>query len=230
MQRPAALTVLSALALAACGGSSASTSPRGDTGGAVEGGVAESGGPGTTSPMGGNGSDAGTDAAAPPPKGAPLASMGTLVVLGDSISQGGGQPPFYYDLLLSNDDTTYPAWAGKDVRTKYGANVMMVNNAVAGAVSQDLPDPGHGAPVVAAGTGGRGHHHGRQRHADQHRRHSPGRRPERSHAVRRQPRQRAHSAHHAGPLRRRRRSARLRGGHLRSQRRLRETSRPAPTR
>jgi lysophospholipase L1-like esterase len=139
MQRPAAFTVLSALALAACGGSSSSTSPR-DTGGGVEAGVAESGGPGTTNPLtSDSGSDAGTDAAPSPPKSAPLTSMGTLVVLGDSISQGGGQPPFYYNLLLSNDDTTYPEWAGKDVRTKYGANVMMVDNAVVGAVSQDLP-------------------------------------------------------------------------------------------
>jgi lysophospholipase L1-like esterase len=123
--------------------------------------VVDSGSTGTTGPRGGDdagsstGSDAGTgttaDAGVPPPTSAPLTSLGTLVVLGDSISQGGGQPPFYYNLLLSNDDTTYPEWKGMDLKTKYGASVMMVDDAVAGAVSSDLPTQVIGLPSSLPG-------------------------------------------------------------------------------
>jgi lysophospholipase L1-like esterase len=141
MLRTPTLVVLASLAVAACGGSSKApednggTAPDSGQSATVEAGALDSGGTGKTA---GDAGTAGTDAGSPPTA-TPLTAVGTLVVLGDSISQGGGQPPFYYNLLLSNDDTTYPEWTGKDLRTKYGANVMMVNNAVAGAVSSDLP-------------------------------------------------------------------------------------------
>lgn len=63
----------------------------------------------------------------------------TYVILGDSISDGGGEGPFFYDLLAANDDTAYPDWHGKDLRTRYGidaAHVVKVSKG--GAVSADL--------------------------------------------------------------------------------------------
>ena len=53
--------------------------------------------------------------------------------LGDSISAGGGEGPFFYDLLVANDDTTYPAWHGKDLQTRYGIGKIKVNTAATGA-------------------------------------------------------------------------------------------------
>lgn len=52
----------------------------------------------------------------PPP--APLDRVASLVVLGDSISDGGGGGPRYYRLLERNDDALYPEWAGRDLRTR----------------------------------------------------------------------------------------------------------------
>lgn len=54
-----------------------------------------------------------------------LAELGALVVLGDSISDGGGQPPFYYDLLRV------------DLEAKYGP-IMYKNNAQSGSETKAL--------------------------------------------------------------------------------------------
>lgn len=52
------------------------------------------------------GGDAATNAdSGSPPQG--LQSVGSLVVLGDSMSDGGGQPPFYYNLLRADLDKLY---------------------------------------------------------------------------------------------------------------------------
>jgi hypothetical protein len=54
-----------------------------------------------------------------------LSLVGSLVVLGDAIGDGGGAGPFYYDLLR------------KDLDTKYGV-VAYVNNAAAGSRTNNL--------------------------------------------------------------------------------------------
>lgn len=54
-----------------------------------------------------------------------LAALGTLVVLGDSISDGGGVPPFYYDLLK------------QDLSAKYGG-IQYHNNAQSGSETSAL--------------------------------------------------------------------------------------------
>lgn len=161
--RPApALTLLVSLVIAACGGSASSTSDQGNGGGGgstdgghgpgVEGGVAESGsGSGSGSSSGGGTDGGGTKGEGGSPTMGPLADMKTLVVLGDSISMGGGMAPFYYDLLAANDDTMYPGWKGMDLKTKYGAGLMVVNNAKAGAVSADLPGQVTGLPASLPG-------------------------------------------------------------------------------
>ncbi len=81
--------------------------------------------------------DAGADAAADTGPSGP--AYATYVILGDSISDGGGQGPFFYDFLVANDDTLYPDWHGKDLTTRYGIDAShVVKASKAGAVSADL--------------------------------------------------------------------------------------------
>ena len=51
------------------------------------------------------GTDASSGDDAQAPQG--LSTLGSLVVLGDSMSDGGGQPPFYYNLLRADLDKLY---------------------------------------------------------------------------------------------------------------------------
>jgi lysophospholipase L1-like esterase len=116
------------LAAAACGsdGSTASTGSGG--------GTTSTSATGATTSTTGTGSGGGTSTGAG--GGGPSVAYKTYVTLGDSISDKGGQPPFFYDVLFSNDDATYPEWMGKDLKTKYG--LKFVPGAKAGAVSGDL--------------------------------------------------------------------------------------------
>lgn len=97
----------------------------------------------TTSGAGGAGAGGGDGGA--PPQG--LTSLGALVVLGDSISDGGGQSPFYYDMLKN------------DLGSKYG-NIAYHNKAQSGSKTgalvgqiDDLPGtlPGPVAVVITSG-------------------------------------------------------------------------------
>src|SRR5438552_1099667 len=67
-----------------------------------------------------------------------LATLGTLVVLGDSISDGGGQPPFYYELLKT------------DLITKYG-QIAYHNNAQSGSKTDALVGQIKGLPGTLPG-------------------------------------------------------------------------------
>lgn len=62
----------------------------------------------------------------------------THVILGDSISDGGGQAPFYYDLLDKNDDTKWPDAVGKDFSALYGSDIKVVKVSRGGAKGQNL--------------------------------------------------------------------------------------------
>ena len=95
----------------AAGGTSAGGSAGASSGGTSAGG---SGGSGT----GGSGTGGGAGAAA-------LPTLGSLVVLGDSMSDGGGIGPFYYNLLQ------------QDLKTKYGA-INYKNNAQSGSKTSAL--------------------------------------------------------------------------------------------
>jgi lysophospholipase L1-like esterase len=93
------------------------------------GGGAGSGGGGGTGGSGGGGGG-----------GMLPSAFGTYIEIGDSISDKGGSPttaPYYYDLLFSNDNTTYPRWAGLDLKTKFGVQ-NHVHAAVAGSQTKDL--------------------------------------------------------------------------------------------
>ncbi len=46
-------------------------------------------------------------------------SYRTHVILGDSISDRGGEAPYYYDLLDKNDDARWPTDKGRDFATRY---------------------------------------------------------------------------------------------------------------
>ena len=86
-------------------------------------------------------SDAGDDAA---PPATANAKIGTYIALGDSISDRGGVAPFFYELLLKNDDATYPAWSGKDLSTRY-PGIQYVHGAIAGSVTGPYTDRTAGA-------------------------------------------------------------------------------------
>ena len=88
----------------------------------------ESGDASTTSP---GTSDGGDDTTTGGPDGLP--SLGSLVVLGDSISDGGGQPPYYYALLRDDLDAYY-------------GGIEYVNNAESGSETGDLLGQVNGLP------------------------------------------------------------------------------------
>ncbi len=156
--------VLALVASAACGGSAApSNADNGPSSGSSSGGGGSSGGSGgghgdagnsgsssSGSSSGGSSSSSGGDAGSTQGP-TPMTEAKSLVVIGDSISHGGGEAPYYYDLLTSNDDAMYPEWSGKDLKTRYGAGLMVVNAAVPGAVSADLPGQVTGLPSSLPG-------------------------------------------------------------------------------
>lgn len=119
---------------ASSGGQGGSGQGGGGTGGSASGtGGMGSGGMGSGGSGGGN------------PKG--LASLKTLVVLGDSISDGGGQSPFYYNLLRTDLEAKYGSLAyyrKAQSGSKTGALVNQI---------QSLPGsmPGPVAVVITSG-------------------------------------------------------------------------------
>jgi lysophospholipase L1-like esterase len=83
----------------------------------------------------------------------PLPALGklTLVVnLGDSIAAGQGVAKSYADLLMSNDDTSYPAFKGKDLTSKY-PGLKIADLAYGGATSVGLVNQATKAPANPQG-------------------------------------------------------------------------------
>jgi lysophospholipase L1-like esterase len=68
------------------------------------------------------------------------AAIGTYIPLGDSISDLGGTGPFFYDLLLHNDDTTYPALSGHDLATRF-PGITYDHRALAGSITDNYANP-----------------------------------------------------------------------------------------
>ena len=119
----------SVLALAACGSGSSNSIVPGSDGG--------TGGDLANLASGADLATTRTDMAAPPKTALPTA-FGSYIELGDSISDGGGEPPFFYNLLFSNDDVNYPTWSGLDLKTRFNVQ-QHVHGAVAGAQTKDVP-------------------------------------------------------------------------------------------
>lgn len=134
----------SGLLLVACGGST-SSSASGTPAANADAGSGSQGGDGAAA-----GDDGGSPAPAPaPPSGASMTSIGTYIVLGDSISDRGGAGPFFYDLLYENDDATYPTWKGHDLATRF-PGIQYVHAAVAGSITGAYGDAlTAGAPLLS---------------------------------------------------------------------------------
>lgn len=141
--------------LAACDGSDDSGSSADGTDAAssdVDGGAidpTEDGGNGSTdaSSQGdasqtadaGEDADAGIDAGPPPNERCPAQKHATVVFVGDSITAGAGQAPFYRTLLTKNDDTKYPAWKGKDLPTCWQLEGKAIINVSKGGAVATVP-------------------------------------------------------------------------------------------
>ncbi len=70
---------------------------------------------------------------------------GAVVFLGDSISDGGGQAPFFYNLLVRNDDALFPSWRGRDLATRY-PGIRVVHSAMSGSTTAGLVGQVRGLP------------------------------------------------------------------------------------
>lgn len=120
------LVAFSSLALVACSSSADAGAPPGDDGGATA----------DTTPTG-DSSPAGT-------------AYKTYVILGDSISDRGGEGPFFYDLLSQNDDAKWPAAHGLDLQTRY-PGIHVVKASKAGATTNGLVTQIAGLPTALDG-------------------------------------------------------------------------------
>jgi lysophospholipase L1-like esterase len=110
------------------GGGPSSSSAGGSGGDAATGSGASTSGSGG----GSSGSGAGT------PGGLP--ELGTLVVLGDSISDGGGVAPFYYDVLLSQLEAHYGGPIAYENHARAGSTTMALAAEIA-ELPAELPGP-----------------------------------------------------------------------------------------
>jgi lysophospholipase L1-like esterase len=158
LRSPLAFLALAlSISLAACGGGSSDTG----SGGGGEGTTTGTGGTtgstsegGASTGTGGTGTTTTTSTSTTTSTGTSnpgLSDVGSLVILGDSISDGGGVPPYYYNLLVNNDGAKYPEWAGKDLKTRYGSSLQVVKASKAGAVSSGLPGQVSGLPSSLPG-------------------------------------------------------------------------------
>ena len=136
----------SALALAACGSDSTTAATSAASGGTMAGAGGDFAGSSGVTTSTGEGTTTGAGGSAPA-----VPAYKSYVILGDSISDHGGVGPFFYDLLATNNDAAYPSWQGKDLKTKFGQDLMVVSNAKGGAVSKNLPAQVSALPMSLPG-------------------------------------------------------------------------------
>jgi lysophospholipase L1-like esterase len=134
------------------GGPSTQRSTAGDGGAGTasgSGGATQAGAGGATSATSATSSDGATTGAGSTTGGSNgLPTLGTLVVLGDSISDGGGQGPFYYDVLRQKLEAHYGQIAYQN-RAESGSKT----GALGGQIG-DLPNQLPGPIAVAITSGG----------------------------------------------------------------------------
>ncbi len=109
-------------------------------GGAGEGGATASGSGGAGSVSAGATSGAGGSASSGSGSGGGMADLGALVVLGDSISDGGGEGPYYYDLLLSDLETHYGKALSYHNVAQAGSTTLFLEGQIA-SLPAELPGP-----------------------------------------------------------------------------------------
>jgi lysophospholipase L1-like esterase len=139
--------VVASIAILGCGSNTSMTGTGGNGGtGGTGGGGSGGGGGGGTGGTGGGGSGGGggggaTGVGIVPPG----ATLGTYIVLGDSISDNGGTGPFFYDTLHADLMKKWPS-------------IMYVHAAQGGAVTDNYSDnTPSGAPLLKTQIAGLGH-------------------------------------------------------------------------
>ena len=138
--------VVASIAILGCGSNTSmpGTGGNGGTGG-TGGGGSGGGGGGGTGGTGGGGSGGGGGGATGVGIVPPGATLGTYIVLGDSISDNGGTGPFFYDTLHAD---LMKKWPG----------IMYVHAAQGGAVTDNYSDnTPSGAPLLKTQIAGLGH-------------------------------------------------------------------------
>src|SRR4051794_30853914 len=140
------VVVVASIAILGCGSSTMGTGGNGGMGGGGGGGNGGggggSGGGGGTGGGGGGGGGGGTPGVGIVPTDA---TIGTYIVLGDSISDNGGTGPFFYDLLKADFQKKWPSMA-------------YVHAAVAGAITDSYSDnTPAGAPLLKTQIAGLSH-------------------------------------------------------------------------
>lgn len=119
-------------------GSGASSGGQGSGGGGSDSAtVGSGGGLGSGGGQGGATSEGG---GAPEPEPMGLPDVGSLVVLGDSIGDGGGQPPYYYDLLHDDLEAFYGGAIVYENAADSGSTTGALSGQIAG-LPQTLPGP-----------------------------------------------------------------------------------------
>ena len=137
--------IVASIAILGCGSSTSKNTGTGGnggggTGGSGGGGTGGSGGGGGTGGTGGTGGGGGTPVGLVPAGG----SLGTYIVLGDSISDQGGIAPFFYDSLHTDLAAKWPS-------------LMYVHAAIAGSITDTFSDGlPPGAPTLASQIAGLG--------------------------------------------------------------------------
>ncbi len=150
MKHATASLFLMTFALAACGGQDPLASPDAGAGGAssATGGGGELVSVAASTTASGSGGATGATSASSTTSGAGggaeggpgLPDVGTLVVLGDSISDGGGQGPFYYDLLLDDLEAHYQRSITFERKAQAGTTTLFLAGQIA-ALPAELEGP-----------------------------------------------------------------------------------------
>jgi lysophospholipase L1-like esterase len=132
--------VLASIAILGCGSNTSMTGTGGNGGTGGSGGGGSGGGGGGTGGSGGGGGGA-TGVGIVPPG----ATLGTYIVLGDSISDNGGTGPFFYDTLHADLMKKWPS-------------IMYVHAAQGGAITDTYSDnTPASAPLLKTQIAGLGH-------------------------------------------------------------------------
>jgi lysophospholipase L1-like esterase len=145
MTRPrATLLIIAALTFIGCGSSTEMNAGGGGSGGTGGGGAGGSGGGGAGGGGGGGGGGGtgtgGNGTGIVPP----TSTIGTFITLGDSISDSGGEKPFYHELLKADFTAKWPG-------------VTYVHGAQNGAITDVYSDLGTGFPVLKTQVTNLGH-------------------------------------------------------------------------
>ena len=125
-----------------------SGAPDGDSDDATTGSTADTGDPGESSGGGSESGEPATTGAPPLDDALGLPALGSLVIMGDSIGDGGGQAPYYYDLLRASLQAHYGPLTYHNVAHGGSETDSLLGQ------SMNIPDELPGPVVVVITSGG----------------------------------------------------------------------------